>query len=75
MPSKCQRMSGFFFAVAFVIFLSASANAIPNPIARVGTTSRSVVQKIGDSVKDVAVDVAVGAKEVGSSVVNRLRNI
>ena len=72
---------------------TATASAMPAPIARVGSASKTVMQKTFDGAKtvakvpvrvvrysvigakDVVVDIGVGAKDVGASVVHHVRSI
>ena len=79
---KCHNRRSLWLALIFGMLLSATASAIPSPIARVGAASKTVVQKTFDGAKTaVKVPVhavryaAVGAKDVTVSLVNHVRNI
>ena len=89
---KCHIRSWLWLELA-LLGSSIGASAMPAPIARMGTASKSVLQKTFDGAKtvakvpvhavkygvvgakDVVVDVGVGAKDVGASVVHHVRSI
>lgn len=92
MAWKCHIRSWLGLGLA-LLMSSVTASAMPAPIARMGTASKSVLQKTFDGAKtvakvpvrvvrygaigakDVVVDVGVGAKDVGASVVHHVRSI
>jgi len=92
MAWKCHIRSWLWLELA-LLGSSIGASAMPAPIARMGTASKSVLQKTFDGAKtvakvpvhavkygvvgakDVVVDVGVGAKDVGASVVHHVRSI
>lgn len=78
---KCHIRNGLWMGLVFLMS-SVAASAMPAPIARMGTASKTVMQKTFDGAKTVAkVPVrgvrygAVGAKDVGVSVVHHVRSI
>jgi hypothetical protein len=81
MDWKCHIRNGLWMGLV-LLMSSVAASAMPAPIARVGTASKTVMQKTFDGAKTVTkapVHVvrygAVGAKDVGVSVVHHVRSI
>ena len=92
MDWRCQVRNRLWMGLVLAM-CSVTARAMPAPIARVGTASKTVMQKTFDGAKtvakvpvrgvrygvigakDVVVDVGVGAKDVGASVVHHVRSI
>ena len=92
MAWKCHIRNWLGMVLVFAMS-SVAASAMPSPIARVGTASKTVMQKTFDGAKTVAkapvrgvrygvigaknvvVDVGVGAKDAGASVVHHVRSI
>ena len=81
MSGKCHIRNGLWVGLV-LLMSSVAASAIPAPIARMGTASKTIMQKTFDGAKSVAkvpVHVvrygAIGAKDVGVSVVHRARSI
>jgi len=79
---KFRKRSWFWPGLVLAMALSVSANAMPSPIVRVGTASKTILQKTADGTKAVArapvrvaKDAAIGAKDVTVSVVNHVRSI
>ncbi len=92
MSWKCHIRNGLWIGLVLAMS-SVAASAMPAPIARMGTASKTIMQKTFDGTKtvakvpvhavrygaigakDVVVDVGVGAKDVGTSVVHHVRSI
>lgn len=81
MSGKCHIRNGLWVGLV-LLMSSVAASAIPAPIARMGTASKTIMQKTFDGAESVAkVPVqavrygAIGAKDVGVSVVHRVRSI
>ena len=81
MSWKCHIRNGLWIGLVLAMS-SVAASAMPAPIARMGTASKTIMQKTFDGAKTVAkVPVhaarygAIGAKDVGVSVVHHVRSI
>lgn len=92
MSGKCHKRNGLWVGLA-LLMSSVAASAMPAPIARVGTASKTIMQKTFDGAKtvakvpvhavrygaigakDVVIEVGVGAKDIGASVVHHVRSI
>ncbi len=81
MSGKCHIRNGLWIGLVLAMS-SVAASAMPAPIARMGIASKTIMQKTFDGAKTVAkVPVhavrygAIGAKDVGASVVHHVRSI
>jgi hypothetical protein len=81
MSWKCHIRNGLWVGLVLAMS-SVAASAMPAPIARMGTASKTIMQKTFGGAKTVAkVPVhavrygAIGAKDVGVSVVDHVRSI
>lgn len=81
MSFQSLKSSWLWLALVLTMCFTVSANAMPNPIAKVGSASKTVVQKTFDGAKRVANvpvritrDVAIGVKDVGNDLVTHVRS-
>ena len=81
MSFQSQKSIWLGLSLMFVMSLSLSASAIPNPIAKAGSASKTVVEKTYDGAKAVARTSGRVVKDAGSTawhasdnLVNRLRS-
>jgi len=82
MFSKSPRSTKLWLGLVLAMCFSVSASAMPNPIAKVGSASKTVVVKTYDGAKSVAKvpvrvtkDVAVGAWNVSDGLVTHVRSM
>jgi len=81
MSFKSQKSIWLWLALMVMMSISFSASAIPSPIAKVGSASKTVVGKTYDGAKTVAKTSARVVKDAGStawhasdSLVNHVRS-
>lgn len=81
MSFKSPKSTWLWLGLVLTMCFSVSATAMPNPIAKVGSASKTVVQRTFDGAKSVAKvpvritkDAAIGVKDVGDSLVTHVRS-
>ena len=79
MSIKSQK--SIWLCLALMLVISFGASAMPSPIAKVGSASKTVIRKTFDGAKSVVKvpvrvtkDVAIGVRDAGSGLVSHVRS-
>ena len=81
MSCKSPKSIRLWLVLVLTMYFNVSASAMPNPMAKVGSASKTVAQKTFNGAKSVAKvpvriakDAVIGVRDVGSSLVTHVRS-